>query len=99
MYVICLASGGYSENGSLKEKGAREAGNTCFSRSNMIYCQEGLIIHPLISELIHPDIIWVGGVCATLLAQQNARLHDLSILPPSFLFISLGQCIQVKIIH
>lgn len=58
-------------------------GNTCSSRGNKIYCQEVFIIHPLISELIHPDIMEVG-VCGTLLAQQNVGLCDPGIVSLHF---------------
>lgn len=76
----------------------RETGNTCFSRGNKIYCQEVVIIHPLISELIHPDIIEVG-VCGTLLAQQNVGLCDPSIMSLHFSLVPEVNIFQVQGLH
>lgn len=59
MYIICLTCGGYSGDSNFKKgkKKVLERQETPASPEVMIRCREVLIIHPLISELIHPDII------------------------------------------
>lgn len=64
-----------------------------------IYCQEVLIIHPLISVLIHPDIIQVG-VCGTLWPERNfsSFLPGPSVTVPGWRLPVTGGCSQFIVV-